>query len=654
MILKKFDLTSELVMAMIFVVMIVMSISLLPISTILAVMHFAIVLAIGALWIVDVKNKQSRFKSISDSIKKFFGGNSGDILEAVPMPVIIVSSKNANEILFYNDNFKTEFLDKGYCSSNGIGDILENETVETLLEKKQELIKIGDESYRIYIKKFFDFVIIYFKDDTLYRDLKREVIGSRLCVGYVSFDNREELKQSSSDETILRVSLGVEEMLQKWAISANGIFEKIAEDKYVILFQEKYLKKFVAEKFKILEKIHSLNTAENKNATISIGISCGEDTFEGKKEHAKSALNMALGRGGDQVAIIRNNKYEFFGGNSGGIEKRSKVRTRVVAQSLLEKIEAADKVFIMGHKFSDFDSIGAATALWGVCKRLKKMPCAVVINKTHTLALELVKYLEGFEKSMFISPERALGEVTDRTLLIVVDTHSANFVEDGKLYEKCRNVVVIDHHRMHVNKITNADIFFHEPFASSACEMVTEMVQYMDDKCLKKYEADALLAGITLDTKNFSIKTGIRTFEAAAYLKRRGADSLLVKRLFSNSLESYKLRCKVIEDCSITQNCAVACLKTDSTEPKMACAQAADELLNVKNVKASFVLFKNNGVVNISARSMGDVNVQVIMEKFGGGGHQTMAAAQLPEDYDIERAKKELIEILNENNKNGD
>ena len=656
--MKNLKLSSRLAWLLVSTVLFVMSIALLPINPVLSFMHFAIVLSIVALGLIEFQYNKKHILNVSENVKKFFSGNSGDILEAVPMPVIIVSTANINEILFYNDNFKTVFLDRGYCSSSGLKDILPRENSETLLSKTHALIKIGEESYKLYIRKFFDFIILYFKDDTDYRNLKQKFIDGRMCVGYVSFDNKEELKQTLSEEQILYISLGLEDRLQKWISSAEGVLERISDDKYAVFFEEKYLKKFIYEKFEIIEKIHEIKSLDNKYATISVGVSRGEDTLEKSKIQAKNALNMALGRGGDQAAIKNKHSYEFFGGNSGGLEKRSKVRTRVVAKALMEKIETAENVLIMGHKFSDFDSIGAAVALCGICLGMKKKNCRVVVNKTQTLAGELIKYMESYKKDIFISPEQAKNMITPQTLLIAVDTHSADFLEDKELYEKCKNIIVVDHHRMNVNKIQNAEIFFHEPFASSASEMVTEMVQYINGKFLKKPEADALLAGITLDTKNFSLKTGIRTFEAAAYLKRKGADSSAVKRLFSNSLDSYKLRCKIIEKCDIVECCAVACAESCEGDLKIACAQAADELLNIKNVKASFVIFKNNGIINMSARSMGDINVQVIMEKFGGGGHQTMAAAQLNEDYDIKKAKNELIEILKENNsnskKNGD
>lgn len=655
--MKKFKISETFLASLICVVMLIMSLALLPISPILSAIHFAITLAISVLEALILKYRKYHTLDISENVKKFFGANSGDILEAVPMPVIIVSASNINEILFYNDNFKTAFLDKGYCSGSGLEDILPRETTETLLSKVQTVVKIGSENYKVYIRKFYDFVILYFKDDTLYKELKQKYIDSRVCVGYFSFDNKEELRQSLSDEKLLHMSLLVEDTIQKWLVSVGGVFEKINDGKYLAVFEEKYLKRFIGEKFSILEKIHNLKS-EGKYATISAGISRGADTFEESRVQAKSALNMALGRGGDQIAVKNKSSYEFFGGKSGGLEKRSKVRTRVVARAIMEKMESADIVLLMGHKFSDFDSVGAAAALWSVCARAKRKPCYIVINKNQTLSSELIKYLESFENKMFVSPEHARGIATENTLLVVLDTHTEKFVEDSELYSKCKNIVVVDHHRMSVDKITNASIFFHEPFASSTCEMVTEMVQYMDDKKLKKPEADALLAGITLDTKNFSLKTGIRTFEAAAYLKKKGADSLTVKQFFSNSLDAYKLRCKVIEEAAIIENCAVVCLADQDENLRLACSQAADELLNIKGVKASFVIFKNNGIINISARSLGGVNVQVVMEKFGGGGHQTMAAAQIKDSKNIDEIKENLVEILHQEssnqNKNGE
>ena len=436
--------------------------------------------------------------------------------------------------------------------------------------------------------------------------------------------------------------------MRDWIKEAKGIFRKLSDEKYFVVFKEKYLKNFADNKFNIIDKIHDFKIDEHRYATVSIGISRGEESLSEAAVEAKNALNMSLGRGGDQVTIKKKNYYEFFGGTSQGLEKRSKVKTRVVAMALLEKIQESDTVFIMGHKYSDFDSVGSAVALWSVCTRVKKKKAYVVIDKEQSLARSAIDHIEKFSSDkMFVSPSQAISFVTPKSMLIVVDTHSIKFLESADLYSKVKNVAVIDHHRMAIDKIDNAAVFFHEPFASSACEMVAEMVQYMFDGHLKKSEAECLLAGIMLDTKNFTLKTGIRTFEAAAYLKKKGAESIEVKRMFSSSIDMYRLKYNVIANSHVFDSFVISRLEKADIEDnaRVACSQAADELLNLKNIKASFVLFKSDGKINVSARSLGNVNVQLIMEELGGGGHQTMAAAQVAYSS-FDEVEEKLVKII--------
>ncbi len=643
------------------IVLMLMNLSIWPINFVLAAIHIIITISIISICFVYFKESTPSALVLEDNvedIKNFLNKNSGDILEVIPMPVVVVKAVNLNDVLFYNESFKTCFLDKGRCVNVGVSELFPKETSESLIEKGTVDFQIDDEKYKVYAKVFYGFLVLYFNDETAIRDLNHKYLNSRLCVGYALIDNKDEIKQCLSDEEVLRVFGTAQNVLQKWITLTGGAFEKIGTGKYVILFEEKNLKALVKDKFKILEKIHEIKFDDQKCVTVSIGISRAASSLEESKTGAKNALDMALGRGGDQVAIKNKVSYEFFGGASGGIEKRSKVRTRVFARALMEKIESADLVFIMGHKFSDFDSIGAAVALRGICYRNLKKKCYVVVNKNQSLSWPLIKYLEENDNSgIFISPQQALGMVTPNSLLLVVDTHSTKFIEDSKLYEKSKNVAVIDHHRLSVDKISNAVIFFHEPFASSTCEMVTEMVQYMNAGAIKRIEAEALLAGIMLDTKNFSVKTGIRTFEAAAYLKKQGTDNYKVKKLFANSMESYKIKGKVIENTEVIKGCAISHLDYPKENVKVVCAQAADELLGIKDIQASFVIFMEQNTINVCARSMGKINVQVIMEALGGGGHQTIAATQINGET-FESVKKKLIKEIEENylykNNNGD
>ena len=602
-----------------------------------------------------MKNREKCLINISDDVSKFVDSNIDSIINGIPVPIAVLKEDNFENIVFYNSEFAGTFIN--HEEDFSFDSLVDLKVLKSTLTAGSDSgsydflnISYGGKKFKIYMKKINDYLILYFVDNTVYRVIKRKYLDSRICVGFILFDNKEELKRYASEEQSSQISVSVENTLRDWIKESKGIFRKLSDEKYFIVFEEKYLKSFADSKFDIIDKIHNFRIDEHRYATVSIGISHGEESLSEAATEAKNALNMSLGRGGDQVTIKKKNSYEFFGGTSQGLEKRSKVKTRVVAMALLEKIQESDTVFIMGHKYSDFDSIGSAAALWSICARVKKKKAYVVVDKEQSLARSAIDYLEKFSSDkMFVSPNQALSLVTPNSLLIVVDTHSLKFLESADLYSNIKNVAVIDHHRMTVDKIDNATVFFHEPFASSACEMVAEMIQYMFDGHIKKSEAECLLAGIMLDTKNFTLKTGIRTFEAAAYLKKKGAESTEVKKMFGSSIDMYKLKYKIIANSHVFDGFVVSRLEKANMEDnaRVACSQAADELLNLKNVKASFVLFESDGKINISARSLGDMNVQLIMEALGGGGHQTMAAAQVA-DASFDEVEEKLVKIIKE------
>ncbi|MCI8554429.1 MAG: DHH family phosphoesterase, partial [Clostridiales bacterium] len=374
---------------------------------------------------------------------------------------------------------------------------------------------------------------------------------------------------------------------------------------------------------------------------LSIGVGQG-DTMRQSEEMARQALEMALGRGGDQAAVKTRSGFDFYGGVSKGVEKRTKVRTRVVASALSELIAGSDNVLVMGHRFSDLDCLGSAAAMAAAARGMGRPAYAVARHKT-TLAAELIdRYDAAGRGDLFIEPEEAMELLNRRTLLIVTDTHNPQMLEDAGLYRAAGSVVVIDHHRKMVEHIDNAVVFYHEPYASSASEMVAELVQYMPGSSITRLEAEALLAGIMLDTRSFVMKAGVRTFEAAAYLRRLGADTIEVKKMFAENMETYRAKADIIAQAELYRKTAIACCERDgSCETRIAASQAADELLYIKGVDASFTLFTEGNTVNISARSLGDFNVQLVMETIGGGGHMTMAGAQL-EDVDMAEARRRL------------
>ena len=401
--------------------------------------------------------------------------------------------------------------------------------------------------------------------------------------------------------------------------------------------------KLVESRFPVLDQVRELAEPGETQITLSIGIGRCAASFAEAELQARQALDMCLGRGGDQVAIKNSGGYEFYGGVSRGVEKKTKVKTRIVATALHDLIIAADNVILMGHQFGDLDAVGAAVGLCRACRELGK-PAFVATYLNKSLAAPLIERLvaHGFG-DYFEEPEELYGRITRKTLLIVVDTHIQSYLESPELYKKVRTVAVVDHHRKMVGHIDNATIFYHEPYASSASEMVTELVQYLTDRTLiGRYEAEALLAGIMLDTKNFVLRTGVRTFEAAAYLRRLGADTVEVKKLFASTMESYQKRARLMAQAEIYRRCAISLSDDPSPDMRVAAPQAADEMLSITDVDASFVLYRTNDGVSLSARSMGTLNVQIIVEKLGGGGHQTMAGAQF-RDMTLEEVRERLL-----------
>ena len=399
----------------------------------------------------------------------------------------------------------------------------------------------------------------------------------------------------------------------------------------------------IRNRFEILDRVRNMSDGVHKRITLSIGVGQGKTVAE-SGNMAAQALEMALGRGGDQAAVKTKNGFDFYGGVSKGVERRTKVRTRMVASALSELMQNSNRVLIMGHAFSDMDSIGSSAALAMVAKKRGKS-AYVVVEREKTLARELIDYLRQKDETLFLEPSDAELMVDDNTMLIITDTHHPQRLESEKLYRRAKMVAVIDHHRRMVDAIENAVLFYHEPSASSASEMVAELLQYMGEPGPGKVEAEALLCGIILDTRNFVLKAGARTFEAAAYLRRLGADTVQVQSLFSNDIELYRKKSALVSEATIYKEMAIAVGSGSGADIRIAASQAANELLTIRGVKASFTLIAMDRDVNISARSMGEVNVQLITEKLGGGGHLTMAGALL-KNTDMDAAVQTLKDAI--------
>lgn len=595
---------------------------------------------------ININKFNKYIGSIVKKSEELVLGKDKQAIDDIKIPAVVVGIES--DIVYYNDSFKKILKDGKAVLGQDIKDFLNGKSISDVFKTTLLDVRYNDLRYSVFGVKGDKTNILYFIDDTYYKNIANEYEKSRPVIAIAVFDNKEEFEAYSAEGEDAQIVAKVEKSLQKWCARTKGFFKKLSSDRYMIIMEQADLKTFIYEKFKILEEIRSIRLDDRTYATVSIGIGAGAASLRECEFFARNALDMALGRGGDQVVIKQKDSYKFFGGVSKETEKISKVRTRIIASALSEHIKNSSNVLVMGHRFSDIDSVGASIGMYSAVKKGQKKECYVVINREQTLASAVVESIAKSAKGseIFISPQKACNIIDDNTLLIIVDTHSDSFIEDIEVYKRCKRIVIIDHHRMMVNHIKNALVFYHEPYASSASEMVTELVQYLGSNALNRLEAETLLAGIMLDTKNFVLKTGVRTFEAAAYLRRRGADTVEVKRMFSNSIDTYKSKYQLVSEAEIFNSFAIACADQSMQDIRLACAQAADELLEIQGVSASFVLFPSEGgVVNISARSLGDVNVQVIMEAMGGGGHQTMAGAQI-EGTTIEHARQKLIEII--------
>ncbi len=492
-------------------------------------------------------------------------------------------------------------------------------------------------------------VMLYFIDDTEYVKALRKYEESQTCIGIIMIDNYDEIMQRIDAELKPQIIAKIEKEIYNWALESNGVVIKSEREKFVYIFEQRYLSKIKENKFQILDTVKDINIDGALQLTLSIAISTQGATQYEKYKSALSGMDIALGRGGDQAIIRENGKYQFFGGRAQELEKRTKVKARIVAHALEELILEAKDVIIMGHTNGDIDSIGSALGIYRIARCLGKE--AKIINETVGISLD--SFMESLKKEndeeIFITKQEAQDQINQETLVIVVDTHKRSYVESPELLEKANKIVVIDHHRRSTDFIDNATLTFHEVYASSAAELVTELIQYLEKPIkLKTIEIEGLYAGIMTDTKNFTFKTGVRTFEAAAYLRKCGVDIIKVKKWFQTDLENYNIISDIVKKAEIVKNTiAVAIYESEDKNSSIICAKAADELLSISQITASFVIGDIGDKVCISGRSIGDINVQVILEKLGGGGHITLAGAQV-EGMNKEEVKQELIKKIEE------
>lgn len=588
--------------------------------------ELAIAVASAAVVVLLSLRFRSYIKFTVRSTAERINGFNGEYLEKYKYPVAVAAPEG--DIVWCNARFRKAIAGGRSPEGDNLGAYISGYSLADITDGEGVDIAVDGREFTAYCMSADNNVICHFIENTYYKETVREYHASLPCVALITFDNAEDF-YADSDESFSMVSINVEANLQRWANDYKALYKKISNNRFMIVFRDADVDKMIAQRFPILKDIRSIS-ANRHVATISVGLCRGSKSVRESELNARRALEMALGRGGDQVAVIRDNNYEFFGGTAAATEKVSKVRMRVIANAVSRAVTDSDKVFIMGHRFSDLDCVGAAIGMQCIMEKSFKKYCKVVVNKETSMAQQLIEYTrERLEGDIFITPDEALRGMTSKSLLIIVDTHIKSSLESSELYEKIKRVVVIDHHRKAVNYIDNALVFCHEPSASSACEMCCEIISYLDDKPLSYVQADALLAGIMLDTKNFVLKTGVRTFEAAAYLRRKGANTLTVKEMFSGSIDTYREKVDIVVRSKTYRGCAISTSDKITDDIRLAAAQAADEMLTLSGITASFVIFGDYEKINISARSYGRVNVQLIMEKLGGGGHQTMAATQL-------------------------
>ncbi|MDR2558613.1 MAG: DHH family phosphoesterase [Oscillospiraceae bacterium] len=597
---------------------------------------------IGKLIAVTRKTFQY-FSFISDEIEK------ADKKSLYNLPVSVAIIDSAFNFIWFNKSFLHNFKDDA-AVGNPLA-IVTDANVEKLLGGESAEILYNGKYYKVSAvitgsadSNSNNIFVIYFEDITKRSLLEIEKKLSKPVVMLISIDNYNEMFEGAPESERAQITVKIDRLLEEFSAGTTGILKKTNRDRCWAVIEQRHADKLIEEKVKLLDKAREIAVTERIHVTLSIGIGSTGKNISESEQFARNALEMAQGRGGDQAAIKTIGGFEFYGGVSKGIERHNKVKARVIANSLADLIENSDVVYIMGHKSGDLDSVGSSIGLVCLIRNLGK-EAYIAVDKSTTLCADLIDRFK--EQSLLIAPVKAREQFTENSLLIITDTHIPNILEDIELYRMAKKVVVIDHHRKMVNHVDNALIFFHETYASSASEMVTELLPYYGEAGkLSAQQSEALLAGIMLDTKNFTVRTGVRTFEAAAYLRKLGADTVSVKSLFANSFESYKKKIAIVSSAGIYNKCAIAYSPELSGNIRLIAPQAADEMLGISGVAASFVVFRSQqNEISISARSLGEMNVQLVMEQIGGGGHLTMAGAQFT-GADLNEIKDKLIKSI--------
>lgn len=618
------------------------------------------------LLVINLISKKSTEKHIYEMFEKMTV-NVGDAARSsiinFPLPTVVVSTEG--DIKWYNEEFKSIF------KKNILLDLNVKELLPTL--KKSEFwnenehnllteITYYDKTFKVAGSKTIEqgdsdkntVCVLYFYEITELVEMKNKYYDEKTFECLLFVDNYDEVMETTKNSNVPQLQAQIYKVINDWANEHNGVLIKYDRDKYCILFEYKYFDKFIKDKFDILNRIRSINEGNSLPATVSIGIGINGATIYENNDFAKGAINMALGRGGDQVVIKDNEQFKYYGGATKEYERNTKVKARVVSSALAGLMDNCSNILVMGHKNADTDSVGASFGIYRMGKMHNKSVNIVLETYNDTVRTMLNRFEAQEEyQGVLLNCQQALSRVNENTLLVIVDTHRPQIVECPQLLSKTSQIVVIDHHRRGAEFVANTVLVYHEPYSSSTCEMMTEILQYTKEKNnLTKLEAECLYAGMVLDTKNFAFKTGVRTFEAASFLRKQGVDTISIKTMFQQDFTSYVKKATIIRDSEIYKDhIAIGTYCEIDNDITTLAAQAADEMLNIKGITASFVLCRTETGVIISGRSLGGINVQVILEKLGGGGHLTIAGAQIEGttlDETIENLKKAIDEYYDD------
>jgi len=611
-------------------------------------------------WITTRRQKK-KWRDDIESLSSEIDSAAKYAILNLPFPLTLINLDG--EIKWYNSKFNDMMEESDLIGAKIDASFPELNIDDLIHEKKETTIQKSGRIYRVHKnivrlssseerKKGIDYIMmLYWIDITELKKLEEKYEDKYPIIASVEIDNYDEFLKEIKDEDQPMIVSQIQKEINLWAVRINGFIQKTHANKYTIIFEKKYLKNLEAKRFSILDSIREIDEDISISPTLSVGVGAQGNDFKEIGALAEAALELSLARGGDQVAVYKNDDYQFYGGKSKAVEKRNRVKARNVAHAMVSIIDESSNVIIMGHKQPDMDCYGASIGMYrGIEDRGKEVH--ILLNEVTEGIEDIHEIFKNNSDYRFITNEEADAIIDENTLLIIVDTYRPSFTENPELIEKIKRVIVIDHHRRGKEVVEDTLLIYQEPYASSTCELVTELLQYLNQKTkISKIEAEALLAGIYVDTKNFSYQTGVRTFEAAAFLRRQEADTEKVKALFQDNLEEYINRAYIISNADIyRENVAISIFDKEDIEKKqILAAQGADQLLNIKGIEASFVLGKTKeDEVFISGRSRGNISVQLILEALGGGGHLNVAGAQF-EGKSLLEAKEMLIESIDEN-----